>query len=72
MRLCVPSEILPNPWAKKMVYIFRQRYSLKGYIGQMPLCPKCGKSISESKIRRHVRRCGTSHKKLTYELPGKF
>lgn len=28
----------------------------------MPVCPKCGKLISEKKYERHLRRCGTTHK----------
>ncbi|MDG6928760.1 MAG: hypothetical protein JRN39_05090 [Nitrososphaerota archaeon] len=28
----------------------------------MPLCPKCGKEISEKKWLRHQKRCGVKHK----------
>jgi hypothetical protein len=28
----------------------------------LPICPKCGKFISESHYERHLRRCGTNHK----------
>jgi uncharacterized C2H2 Zn-finger protein len=31
----------------------------------MPVCPKCGKLISDKKYARHLRRCGTSHKHVT-------
>ena len=27
----------------------------------MPICPKCGKLISEGHYERHLRRCGTTH-----------
>ena len=29
----------------------------------MPICPKCGKLISESHFERHVSRCGHVHKR---------
>jgi len=29
----------------------------------MPICPKCRKLISASKYSRHLKRCGSSHKK---------
>jgi uncharacterized C2H2 Zn-finger protein len=34
----------------------------------MPVCPKCGKLISDKKYRRHVSRCGTSHRRTTKPL----
>lgn len=34
----------------------------------MPICPKCGKLISEKRYARHLRRCGTSHKHETMGL----
>lgn len=45
-------------------------YQNLGDLRVVPVCPKCGKLISDKKIRRHVERCGSSHKdRLTYELP---
>jgi uncharacterized C2H2 Zn-finger protein len=29
---------------------------------EMPICPKCGKLISDKKYSRHLKRCGTQHK----------
>lgn len=29
----------------------------------MPICPKCGKLISPKKYQRHLKRCGTQHKR---------
>jgi len=29
----------------------------------MPVCPKCGKLISDKKLERHIRRHGIHHKK---------
>lgn len=29
----------------------------------MPVCPKCGKLISAKKFKRHLERCGQTHKK---------
>jgi len=37
-------------------------------IGSMPLCPKCGKLISAKKYKRHLGRCGSSHKQPTKPL----
>jgi uncharacterized C2H2 Zn-finger protein len=34
----------------------------------MPVCPKCGKLISDKKYRRHVSRCGTSHRRTMKPL----
>ena len=28
----------------------------------MPTCPKCGKLISAKKYKRHIERCGQTHK----------
>jgi hypothetical protein len=28
----------------------------------LPVCPKCGKLISERHYARHLRRCGTTHR----------
>ena len=28
----------------------------------MPTCPKCGKLISAGKYKRHLQRCGQTHK----------
>lgn len=28
----------------------------------MPVCPKCGKLISPKKYKRHIERCGQTHK----------
>ena len=28
----------------------------------MPTCPKCGKLISPKKYKRHLERCGKTHK----------
>ena len=30
--------------------------------GGVPTCPKCGKLISAKKWKRHLERCGVSHK----------
>jgi uncharacterized C2H2 Zn-finger protein len=29
----------------------------------MPVCPKCGKLISGKKYKRHIARCGQTHKR---------
>ena len=29
----------------------------------MPTCPKCGKLISPKKYKRHLERCGKTHKR---------
>ena len=29
----------------------------------MPVCPKCGKLVSDKKYARYLRRCGTQHKR---------
>lgn len=34
----------------------------------MPICPKCGKEISEQKYARHLKRCGVRHKHGPAEL----
>jgi uncharacterized C2H2 Zn-finger protein len=34
----------------------------------MPICPKCGKMISDKKYGRHLKRCGTQHKHVTKSL----
>ena len=37
----------------------------------MPVCPKCGKLISPKKYKRHLERCGESHKHVRKALsPG--
>jgi uncharacterized C2H2 Zn-finger protein len=41
----------------------------------MPTCPRCGKLISDSKYARHLRRCGTRHKRPARALdrdPGAY
>lgn len=35
----------------------------------MPICPKCGKLISPKKYKRHLERCGKSHKHGPRPLP---
>ena len=30
--------------------------------GVVPVCPKCGKLISDKRYERHLRRCGVQHK----------
>ena len=34
----------------------------------MPVCPKCGKLISPKKYVRHLKRCGTQHKRKSSPL----
>ena len=34
----------------------------------MPNCPKCGKLISAKKFKRHLERCGESHKHVRASL----
>ncbi len=34
----------------------------------MPVCPKCGKLISAKKFKRHLERCGSTHKHHTAPL----
>jgi hypothetical protein len=34
----------------------------------MPICPKCRKLISAKSYQRHLRRCGTSHRRTTQTL----
>ena len=34
----------------------------------VPTCPKCGKLISPKKYKRHIDRCGKSHKHGTRPL----
>jgi hypothetical protein len=34
----------------------------------MPVCPKCGKLISPKKYKRHLERCGTTHKHAAQPL----
>ena len=34
----------------------------------MPVCPKCGKLISAKKYERHLKRCGTQHKRVRTPL----
>jgi len=34
----------------------------------MPICPKCHKLISDGHYERHLRRCGTSHKRQPQSL----
>jgi uncharacterized C2H2 Zn-finger protein len=34
----------------------------------MPVCPKCGKLISPKKYSRHLKRCGTQHKRSSKPL----
>jgi len=36
----------------------------------MPICPKCGKLISEKKYARHLKRCGSQHRHRTKALEG--
>ena len=40
----------------------------------VPTCPKCGKSISAQRYARHLRRCGTTHKRgpQTLDHPDNF
>ncbi|MDG6985428.1 MAG: hypothetical protein JRM73_01610 [Nitrososphaerota archaeon] len=35
----------------------------------MPVCPKCGKLISSKKYKRHIERCGETHKHAAGPLP---
>jgi len=35
----------------------------------MPTCPMCGKLISPKKYKRHLERCGKTHKHKTGPLP---
>jgi uncharacterized C2H2 Zn-finger protein len=35
----------------------------------MPVCPKCGKLISAKKYKRHLERCGQTHKHGARPLP---
>ncbi len=34
----------------------------------VPVCPKCGKLISAKKFKRHLERCGSTHKHHTAPL----
>gem|GEM_PF-1108999 len=34
----------------------------------VPTCPKCGKLISPKKYKRHIERCGKTHKHQTRSL----
>jgi hypothetical protein len=34
----------------------------------MPICPKCGKLISDKKFKRHLGRCGETHKHASRPL----
>jgi len=34
----------------------------------MPICPKCGKLISDKKFKRHIGRCGQTHKRPSRPL----
>lgn len=34
----------------------------------MPVCPKCGKLISPKKYKRHLERCGATHKHVARGL----
>jgi len=40
----------------------------------VPICPKCRKLISASNYSRHLRRCGTQHKRgpTTLDHPENF
>ena len=39
----------------------------------MPICPKCKKLISANNYARHLKRCGTTHKRSgTLDQPDNF
>jgi hypothetical protein len=45
----------------------------KAYVGSglvvgVPTCPKCGKLISPKKYKRHIERCGKTHKHAARNL----
>jgi ribosomal protein S27AE len=42
----------------------KERAYLYGHdeLGLVPTCPKCGKLISDKKYKRHLGRCGKTHK----------
>jgi len=54
--------------ATPAILLSSRRRSFFGGVGELPICPKCGKLISEQRYSRHLKRCGVSHKKRSHVL----
>jgi len=52
-------------------WLAKRRIYQGGDFDDVPTCPKCGKLISPKKYKRHIERCGKTHKHSTRQLsPG--